>query len=570
MRLIPLIKMKFGEFESAVKSVLSKKLTEKGTRYGSSTVFGQLLSVLGSTTENTMSYIEDALTEQNKYTAQRKRSIYSMATLSGYIPSLGHAATANLQLAFKPSVYTELNLVIKNHTRVTCLQNGMQFNIVLPQENIIMNLDRDGSVKQLYAVEGKFETQKFTSKGGPLYSQLVRTSGDTDPNYLSVKINGDTWTQVDSIYDMNPDGHEYIVRPSQVKGFVVTFGNDAHGRALSEGDQIEVTYLLHNGEQGNIEPNAECLWSFSEQLYDISGEPKDGNELINIVCDNIQGITSGTYAEATEQVRASIGTNSRSLVLADPRNYKNLISHFSFCGYSRTWSEEGSLIINSIIMRNYKELMQQGKDYFNLTESDFLLTPTQKASVINTVEHSGQQLAGAVYNVFDPEMCKYACYVYLKMKNVPYNESYVNDQVRDLIGNFFADVKSDLFIPKSDIVHLLKSKIDAIDSVDVYFMSARNEQAIIDGYYENHTYKYDPVTGHYKILVERVTVEPGEDPGVGLDEHGNIWLDNNDQFPVLMGGWKYKNQDPDGYTDGYTDGPQIVDVLDPLTVVINN
>ena len=143
MRLIPLIKMKFGEYESAVKTYLANKLSELGTRYGSSTVFGQLLTVLGSTTENTMSYIEDGLTEQNKYTAQRKRSVYSLATLSGYVPSLGHAAAANIQVAFKPNNSIGISLVIENREKITCLQNGMQFNIILPQESIIMNLERD-------------------------------------------------------------------------------------------------------------------------------------------------------------------------------------------------------------------------------------------------------------------------------------------------------------------------------------------------------------------------------------------------------------------------------------------
>lgn len=558
VRLIPLIRMKFDEYESAVKTYLASKLSGLGTRYGSSTVFGQLLSVLGSTTENTMSYIEDGLTEQNKYTAQRKRSVYSLAALSGYVPSLGKAAAANLQVSFKPNNSAKLNIVIPNHTKVTCLQNGMTFNLVLPQENIIMNLDKDGSIKQLYAVEGKFETQRFSSNGGKLYSQLVRTQGDVDTDFLTVKVNGDTWEQVESIYDMLPDGHQYVVRPTQVKGFTVTFGNDAHGRSLKEGDILEITYLLHNGEQGNIDPTAECLWKFPEPLKDVSGEDFDGNEVLYVTCDNINGVTSGTYSESTEQVRAAIGTNSRSLVLADPRNYKNLINRFSFCGYNRTWSEEGSLIIHSIIMRDYRELMQSGKDYFSLQPEDFLLTQTQKESVISTVENSGQQLAGAVYNIFDPELCKYSAYIYLKMKPVAYNESYVIEQVRNLVGEFFSNIQSDLFIPKSDIIHLIKSEIDSVDGVDLYFLSERNESAIINGYYINHYYSYNPATGKYTIKTEKVTVDEGTNPGVGLDEHGNIWLDSNDQFPVLMGGWRYKNAD------------QYVDVLDPLTVIVTN
>lgn len=556
MRLIPLIKMKYGEYEQAVKTYLASKLSELGERYGSSTVFGQLLSVLGSTTENTMSYIEDAMTEQNKYTAQRKRSVYSLASLSGYVPSMGHAAAANITVCFKPSNQSGLGIMIENHTRLMCLQNGMTFNIVLPQETIIMDLNRDRYVKQMYAVEGKFETQKFVSKGGQLYSQLVRTRGDVDENYVSVKVNGETWEKVDSIYDMAPDGKNYIFRPAQVKGFTITFGNDECGRSLEEGDLIEITYLLHNGEAGNIDPMSECLWTFQDSLTDTSGSEIDGNSVLNVYCDNTLGITSGSYSETTEQVRWAIGTNSRSLVLSDPKNYKALIDRFSFCGYSRTWSEEGSLIINSIIMRNYKEMLTEGKDYFSLSEDDFSLTDMQKKSVINCVENSGSQLAGAVYNIFDPELRKYACYMYIKMKPVVYNSSFIENKIRDIVGNFFSNIENDLFIPKSDLVQLIKNEIEEIDSIDLYFLSEKNERAIIDGYYTDTEYRYNPETGHYVKTVKSYAVYDGQDPGIGLDEHGNILLDSYYTFPVLMGGWSYTNKE------------QLIHVNDPLTIVI--
>ena len=560
MRLIPLIKMKYYEYETAVKTYLASKLSDLGTRFGSSTVFGQLLSVLSSTTENTMSYIEDAMTEQNKYTAQRKRSIYSLAGLSGYVASMGHAAAANLRVSFKPNNAVQLNVVIPNHTKITCLQTGLQYNLILPQETIIMNLTKDNTTKQLYAVQGKFETQKFVSKGGKLYSQLVRTSGDVDSSYITVKINGDTWSEVASIADMLPDGREYIIRPANVGGFVVTFGNGPHGRFMNEGDNIEITYLIHDGESGNIDPQRECVWQFTETLKDISGEDVDGNEVLYVTCDQTHGVTSGTYSETTEQVRAAIGTNSRSLVLADPKNYTNLINRFSFCGTNRTWSEEGSLVIHSIIMRNYRDMMRSGKDYFSLGPEDFVLTDTQKDSVISTVENSGQQLAGAVYTIFDPELCKYAMYLYIKMKDVNYDETIIRNKIEDLVGQFFADIENDLFIPKSDIIHLLKKEIPEIDGVDVYFMSERNEQAIMQGWYIKKTYTYNPGTQKYVIKSEKVAVPSGTNPNVGLDEHGNIYLDTNDQFPVLMGNWMYQYTNNVGGTD-------IVNVTDPLTIV---
>ena len=46
---------------------------------------------------------------------------------------------------------------------------------------------------------------------------------------------------------------------------------------------------------------------------------------------------------------------------------------------------------------------------------------------------------------------------------------------------------------------------------------------------------------------------------MGLDDYGNIFLQNNDQFPVLMGGWDYMFKDENG-------NKQEVMINDPLII----
>jgi hypothetical protein len=267
-------------------------------------------------------------------------------------------------------------------------------------------------------------------------------------------------------------------------------------------------------------------------------------------------VSSGTNSEHIDQVKKMIGLNSRSLVLASPENYKNLLNKFSFCGYNRTWSERGSLVINSIVMRNYKLLMANGKDYFKLKENDLVLTPAQKSSIVNYIENSGKQLAGITYNIFDPEICKYAIFIYITLKNPNANKEYITSKIKDIVGNFFAEIPSDIFIPKSDIVYIIKSEINEIDGVDVYFLSETNESAVNNKFYINKIYKYDSSKGVYKISTEKVYLFDNENPGLGLDEHGNIYLDSDEQFPVIMGGWSYINHNGDE-----------VNVIDPVTIV---
>ena len=185
--------------------------------------------------------------------------------------------------------------------------------------------------------------------------------------------------------------------------------------------------------------------------------------------------------------------------------------------------------------------METGSDYFQLSESDLKLSDIQKQSILSCIENSGNQLGGVSYNIIDPVIRKYALYVYVKMKSQKLDKEYIKNQIKVLVGDFFANIQSDMYIPKSDIVMLIKNNIEAVDSVDVYFLSERNETAMRMGYYVDDNYTWNPSTGTYDSHMETVYLYSGQNPSLGLDGHGNICLESNNEFPVLMGGWEFTN-----------------------------
>lgn len=555
MKIFSLLETKYYQMESVVRTFLSQTLSKYNIIYGENTIFGQLISVLNAVTQNMMLYIEDAMVEQNKYTAQRKKSIYGLAALSGYNPSLGKASAVQLAVTYIPNNTRGLNVVLNNKTPLLCTQNGLLYNLILPQEAVVLNVDKNVT-RYINAVQGKFETQTFVVTGGEYYTQNFKFVGNLDEDYIEVKVNNELWTKRDSLYDMNPDGREWTYKISPISGIDIIFGNGTYGRPLKSDDVVEITYLTHDGEAGNLDTKLETYFIFENSLMDISGDEVDGNSVFNITFSIEDSVSSGTNSEHIDQVRSMIGLNSRSLVLSSADNYKNLLNKFSFCGYNRTWSEKGSLIINSIIMRNYKLLMANGKDYFKLKENDLVLTAAQKSSIINYIENSGKQLAGTIYKIFDPEICKYALYIYITLKSQNSDKEYITSKIKDLIGNFFADIQSDIFVPKSDIIQLIKNEIKEIDGVDIYFLSNVNETALRNKYYFNKTYNYDPSKGVYVISTEKVYLYDDDNPNLGLDEHGNIYLKSDEQFPAIMGGWSYINDNGDE-----------VNVIDPVTIV---
>ena len=425
MKIFTLLQTKYNQFEDSVKRYLSQTLSTYNSNYGNNTIFGQLINVLGASIQNIMLYIEDAMVEQNKYTAQRKKSIYGLAALSGYNPSFGQATNVSLAVSYTPSNNEVLDVIINDKEQFTCTQNGLIYSLVLPQEAIILSPTKDNSTRYLSVVQGKFENQTFISTGGKYYTQNFNFIGNLDTKYLTVKINNEKWEYVESFYDMIPDGKQWTYKTSPISGIDIIFGNDVHGRALQDGDIIEITYLIHDGEAGNLNVNVETYFVFNNPIKDINNEEVDGNNIFNITFASLDAVTSGSNSESIDQVRQMIGLNSRALVLANPNNYKALLNKLSFCGYNRTWAEKGSLVVNSLIMKNYKMLLNDKKTYFDLTEDDFKLTDSQKSSVKNFIQSNKNQMAGTVYNIFDPEICKYAIYIYLNFNNKSYDKIFI-------------------------------------------------------------------------------------------------------------------------------------------------
>lgn len=557
MQLFKLKNIQFDAILQDIKQFLSKSIGGN-TNIGQSSVFGQLLTVISAVAHNIMAYIEDALVEQNKYTAQRKKSIYGLAAQSGYQPSTGRAAGVWLQIASKPANETGLDVVVFDRARLICTQNGLYYVAVLNSPSITLSSDNATGTQYIYAVQGRMETQRFVSTGGNLYAQNIPYVGYIDTQYLKVYINGELWEQSASLYDMTPDSKEYYIRFNPVTGLDIVFGNDVHGRPLQQNDVIEVTYLLHDGEGGNLEVDDNTYFIFADTLTDTSGEHVNANGIFRISFATKDSVASGSNSESTAVTKQMIGFNSRALVLADSNNFRNFLSKYSFVGYNRTWSEKGSMVINSMVMQNHRLHMSRGSDYFKLTDQDFLLTPLQKASIKNALERSGQLLAGCTFNMVDIDLAKYALYVYVKLADANISHEYISTQIKQYVGEFMSNTSSDSYIPKSDIIKVIKDNISGIDGINVYIISEDNEKAIMNGEYIDKTYRYNPSTGTYATKETRIKVYPGDNPSLGLDAHGNILVDKDNQFPVFMGGWQWKTEDGSIVT------------TEPITIIYEN
>jgi hypothetical protein len=88
-------------------------------------------------------------------------------------------------------------------------------------------------------------------------------------------------------------------------------------------------------------------------------------------------------------------------------------------------------------------------------------------------------------------------------------------------------------VPKSDLVAKIEA-IKGVDSVNITFTSATNEQAIIDGFYTKKSTTFDSIRGLQTVTETKVTLTENQDPNLGLDDFGDIKIGLN-ELPVIRG-----------------------------------
>ena len=133
MKLFNLMQTAYQNFDSTVNNYLTKVMNGLGMSGSHTQIFKLLFDGIKGVMQNAMFYIEDALSEQNIFTATRKKSFYSLAKVSGYEPFYGAAATGTLLCKIKRGNYLDNDLTkifIPNKTRVVNKKTNIKYNLI--------------------------------------------------------------------------------------------------------------------------------------------------------------------------------------------------------------------------------------------------------------------------------------------------------------------------------------------------------------------------------------------------------------------------------------------------------
>ena len=535
MKLFNLTATNFENFDNTINNYLNKVFINLGIQNSKYQLFSIIFNGIKGIMQNAMIYIEDAFTEQNIETATRKKSIYSLAKLSGYEPYYGSAATGIL----KASLISNTNLskeikkiYIDNYSTIKDNITGLNYILYLQSDRYVFDIEKPLLTYNFRIIQGFFKQSDYTAIGKELETIHLNINGMFDRNYIKVFVNNVEWQQVLNLYDMTENGEEYILSIGFDNELDISFGNGVYGKILNHGDNVKIQYIIHNGTNGNIS-NLNNTFSFVTKGTDFEGNNIDLNNYIILKLESF--ISGGTDTDTIEDVKKMIGYNSRSNVLASIDNYILFLKHFSFLGNFNIWAENNSntLVINGItnILNDIKDI----NDYENININDLLLNDEQKSNIITVLRNSSNTFTGINISFVDPIICRYAIMYYVQLDDIYYKD-IVKNNIEKYTIEFFSKYNFNVsFISKSDILKYILDNVSYIKSLNIEIISEINETA----YYKGFSYKYKTYVYNNKINYQKIKHFYETNSHLGLDDIGNISVDNNLYMPILQGNFKY-------------------------------
>ena len=501
--------------------------------------FGQVLTVVANLGEMIFFYIEAVATEMNISRARNIESIYGLSRLTGHDPTRGISARGIIGLRLNTNASTLLNgnfVQIMNGASFEISDNGLTYFLRFNSDYIRLEKTNKSWVN-VEAVQGEKDEQSFTGTGLALQSYNLTTKDPTDQHLVEVYVDGKLWKLVDSLYDMNHDEECAMVKTSVNGGLSVFFGNNQFGYPPPLGSIIRVTYVKTRGVAGNI-GGKQLDIKFSSEGTDSSGESVDLNEILSL--NIVRNPNFGSDSEDPNFTRLIAPYQSNSFVLANPNNYIYYLSKYDFWSFIDAYNTKNDEyldddnIIYLFLIPDVKKKLTSDLDYFSIPEAEFSMTDAEKEMTLEILNKSGRQVVTAEVRIKEPIITKYALNIVVRWFD-NYDKDTIRIEIRKNLDEYFLNVNRRDRIPRSDIISIIEN-VDGIDSVNVFFISERNEQAIKDGYYFVPVYGTDPVTDQ-KVLIEnkKIVLKKDEDPQLGLDSFGDVII-NNDELALIFSG----------------------------------
>lgn len=232
-------------------------------------------------------------------------------------------------------VWTTLHLASKlqhDYIRETVRING----------NVVEATHGETVQEVLGSGDSAVANQKFRLRRGPL-THVPSPNGLGAKSTLEIRVDGVTWTQHESLYELGPNDRGYVVDIDDKGAARVVFGDGTHGALLPTGiDNVEATYRVGIGLAGEVGPGK--LMLLQQRPVGVRG------------VTNPRAATGAEDSEPRDRVRANAPFTVRTLGrVVSATDYEDFARAFAGVGKvkaTRLWRGDREIVHLSVAGAN--------------------------------------------------------------------------------------------------------------------------------------------------------------------------------------------------------------------------
>jgi len=241
--------------------------------------------------------------------ATLRENVVALARNIGYVPRSKKAATATINFTVEPGITPPpTTITLKKGPVASSNQfGGQSFVFGLTKEVTKPVIDGVASFLDVDVKEGTVIDQKFPYSTNNINQRFILSNSGIDLNTLEVYVRPSatssllsSYTRQDSLFDavtgsaITGDSLIYYIQEIEDEQYEIIFGDGIFGKALVDGNVVEVSYIISNGSEANGISNL----SFSGKCTYTR------NAVENTVTSGISLLTANTPSSGGDEIES--------------------------------------------------------------------------------------------------------------------------------------------------------------------------------------------------------------------------------------------------------------------------
>ena len=384
--------------------------------------------------------------------ATLRENVVALARNIGYVPRSRRSARA--RISFIVSGLSETSTLTLN-SGIVCNGSGDNTNYIfsIPEDITVPATNGVAEFSNIEVFEGTYVTQTFTTDTSLFNQKYILDNSFIDTSTIKVKVKPSSsstssviYQQIENIIGITSTSNSYLLQEIEDERYELIFGDNVIAKKLSNGNVVEVSYIISDGRDGNGASEFSFVGNVTNQdggsinpdligLVSTEEKSRDGDEIESI--SSIKYFAPRIYSSQYRAVTSSDYESVLGFI------YPNVESVTAFGGEEMSPPRFGKVFI-SVKPRN----------------GDFLSDETKRELVQKLKSYA---VAGIVPEFIDLK------YLYVELQVNPYYNPSLNDDQENLktgVSNALTQYSRSIDINKFGGRFKYSKAVSLIDSVD--------------------------------------------------------------------------------------------------------